>query len=87
MEAEKPTLLKLRRQHNAKHNTSITSKQIADAAGVRLSDEFLLELGRPVDALIANAVVSAYSALSGKSLSFADIDISLKDPRQSEARR
>ena len=79
MEAEgKPTLLQLRRDYNQRTDTPITSKQLADLAAVRLSDEFLMELGRPVNAAIANRVINAFNTITGKRYIFNDIKVSIK---------
>ena len=76
---EKPTLMQLRRSYNRNADTPITSQQLAEAAQVSLSDEFLVELGRPVDAIVVNRVINAFSALTGHRYTFTDIEVSLKD--------
>ena len=79
MQAEKkPTLLQLRRQHNTKADTPITSKQLAELAAVRVSDEFLMELGRPVNVATANRVINAFNTLTGQRYTFNDITVSIK---------
>ena len=78
MKDEKPTLMQLRRQHNQHTDPPITSKQIAELAAVSTSDEFLMELGRPVNAAVANRVINAFNTITGKRYTFDDIEVSIK---------
>ncbi len=78
--SEKPTLMQLRRSYNQNADTPITSQQLAQAAQVSLSDEFLVELGRPVDAVVVNRVIGAFSTLTGQHYTLADVEASFKDP-------
>ena len=75
---QKPTLLQLRRQYNEKRESPITSKQLADLAAVRVSDEFLVELGRPVNVATATSVINAFNTLTGQHYTFHDIEVSIK---------
>ncbi len=77
---EKPTLLQLRRSYNNSTDTPITSQQLAQAARVPLADEFMMELGRPVSAEIANRVINTFSKLAGHRYTLANISVSLKEP-------
>ena len=83
----KPTLMQLRRQHNAKANTPITSKQIAELAAVRVSDEFLMELGRPVNVTTATSVINAFNTLTGQHYTLNDIEVSIKKDEPEVPRR
>ena len=78
MASEKPTLLQLRRDYNQQTDTPITSKQLAEKAAVSTSDEFLVELGRPVNAAVANRVINAFNTITGKRYTFDDIEVSIK---------
>jgi hypothetical protein len=78
MESEKPTLLQLRRDYNKHTDTPITSKQIAEKAAVSQADEFLMELGCPVNAAIANRVINAFNTITGKQYTFNEMKVSLK---------
>ena len=82
---EKPTLLQLRRSYNANTDIPITSQQLAQAAHVPLADEFMMELGRPVSAEIANRVIDTFSQLTGHRYTLANISVSLKEPVKEQA--
>lgn len=71
-------LLDLRRQHNEKTSTPVTIQQIAKLAIVHPADVLVMELGQPVDALIANRILNAFNTLTGSTLTFADITMKLK---------
>jgi hypothetical protein len=77
--SEKPTLMQLRRSYNQNAQTPITSQHLAQVAQVSLSDEFLVELGRPVDAMVVNRVIGAFSTLTGQHYTLADIEVRFKD--------
>ncbi|HZR42043.1 MAG TPA: hypothetical protein VFB12_18125 [Ktedonobacteraceae bacterium] len=78
MQAEKKlTLLQLRRDYNKRTDIPITSKQIATQAGVALSVEFTMELGRPVPKAAAEKVISAFSVLAGQWYCLDDIEVRL----------
>ena len=64
---KKPTLLSIR-QH-----TQITTQELAQQAGVSLTDAYVVEIGGFADRTIAEKVVRAFSQLSGTPYTLDDI--------------
>ncbi len=64
---QKPTLLSLR-QH-----TTITTQDVAQKAGVSLTEAYIVEIGGFADRKIAEKVLSAFSLLSGMQYTLNDI--------------
>ena len=64
---KKPTLLSLR-QH-----TKITTQEVAQQAGVSLTEAYVVEIGGFADGEIAERVVRAFSQLSGTPYTLDDI--------------
>lgn len=79
MVVEKPTLLELRRSYDQLLGKQITSRQVAEKAGVPVADEFMMELGCPVSLEVASRVIKAFSILTGQQYSLRDITVSIKD--------
>lgn len=63
----KPTLLSLRQQ------TKITTQEVADKAGVSLTQAYVVEIGGFTDREIAEKVIRAFSYLSGMHYTLDDI--------------
>jgi len=70
----RPTLMQLRRSLG-----TITSRQVAELAGVPLHEEYLMEIGRPVTRQLAETILHALSLLAGQHYTLEDIDVSFKD--------
>ena len=64
---KKPTLLSLR-QH-----TKITTQDLAQQAGVSLTEAYVVEIGGFADRAIAEKVIRAFSQLSGTTYTLDDI--------------
>ncbi len=64
---KKPTLLSLRQQ------TTITTQQLAQKAGISLTQAYIVEIGGFADRTIAEKVIAAFSLLSGKQYTLDDI--------------
>ena len=63
----KPTLLSLR------HQTKITTQDIAQEAGVSISEAYVVEIGGFADREVAEKVIRAFSRLSGTEYTLDDI--------------
>lgn len=66
-QAKKPTLLSLRQK------TDMTTQQLAQYAGVSLTEAYVVEIGGFVDRETARRVVIAFSRLSGTRYTIDDI--------------
>ncbi len=66
-EAKKPTLLRLRQQ------AGISTQELARAAGVSLTEAYVVEIGGFADKTIAEKVIRAFSQLSGAQYTLDDI--------------
>ena len=64
---KKPTLLSLRLQ------TTITTQEVAQKAGVSLTHAYVVEIGGFADRAIAEKVIDAFSQLSGMRYTLDDI--------------
>lgn len=64
---KKPTLLSLRQQ------TTITTQELAQKAGVSLTQTYIVEIGGFADRTIAEKVIAAFSLLSGMRYTLNDI--------------
>ena len=64
---KKPTLLRLRQR------TTITTQDLAQQAGVSLTEAYIVEIGGFADRAIAEKVVVAFSHLSGTRYTLNDI--------------
>ncbi len=64
---KKPTLLSIRQQ------TKITTQEIAQQAGVSLTETYVVEIGGFADRAIAEKVLRAFSQLSGTAYTLDDI--------------
>jgi len=64
---KKPTLLSLRQQ------TKITTQDVAQKAGVSLTEAYIVEIGGFADKVIAEKVIAAFSQLSGTAYTLNDI--------------
>lgn len=82
MTEKKPTLMQLRRNHNYRANTDITTKQLAETSGVALADVFQMELGRPISLEDAHKVLHVFSRLVGKQIKLSDVDVIIKQETQ-----
>lgn len=56
-----------RRFQDLRRKKGLTSREVADAAGVSLADEYLFEIGGIVDKDVGPKVVAAYERLTGES--------------------
>jgi hypothetical protein len=65
-------LMKLRQEHN------LTSRQIADKAGLPLRVEYVAEIGGLIDKEDAHKIAGALSALTGKPYTLEALGLSLK---------
>ena len=74
----KPTLMQLRRSLG-----SITSRQVAELAGVPLREEYLMEIGQPVTRDFAERIMGALSTLAEKQYELADVDLLLRNAESS----
>ena len=64
---KKPTLLSLRQL------TTITTQEVAEMAGVSLTQAYVVEIGGFTESEIAEKVISAFSTLSGTRYTLEDI--------------
>ena len=64
---KKPTLLSLRQK------TKITTQEVAEKAGVTLTQAYVVEIGGFADRAIAEKVIAAFSQLSGTRYTVDDI--------------
>jgi DNA-binding XRE family transcriptional regulator len=64
---KKPTLLSLRQK------TAITTQELAQKAGVSLTEVYIVEIGGFSNRMIAEKVISAFSLLSGMRYTLNDI--------------
>ncbi len=69
---ERPLFLVLRR------NSGLTSQQVAQEAGLSLADEYRAEIGSAIEAHLAERIVAAFSRLTGKTWSVAEMAISIR---------
>jgi len=67
--SDKPTFQQLRRR------CGVTARQVAEAAGLPLREEYLIELGRPVSSEVAHNLLQAFSRLVGKPYTLEDVII------------
>ncbi len=65
--AKKPTLLRLRQQ------AGISTQELAQQAGVSLTQAYVVEIGGFADRAIAERVIRAFSQLSGTAYTLDDI--------------
>ena len=66
-EAKKPTLLRLRQQ------TGISTQELAQQAGVSLTEAYVVEIGGFANSEVAEKVIRAFSLLSGTAYTLDDI--------------
>lgn len=67
----RPTLQQVRRK------TSLTSRQVAEMAGVPLRIEYMMEIGSHVSLEDALKVIAALSQLTGHTYTFTDLNVNL----------
>ncbi len=75
---DRPTLLFLRRGYNRVYNCHLTSRQVADAAGVPLWVYFQAEIGCPVSREDAEKILPTLSRLIGLLLTLDDVYLPLR---------
>jgi len=66
------TLMQVRRENN------LTSRQLADAAGVPLRVAYLAEIGGLVEEIDAKLLLEALSKLTGKQYTLKDVQMNIK---------
>lgn len=81
VQSERPRFLALRLEHG------FTSQQVAQEAGVSLSEEYRAEIGCTVEAEVAERVRAAFSRLTGQAWSLADMAITTRKEASYEQRR
>ena len=69
---ELPTLMNIRQENN------LTSRQLADAAGVPLRVAYLAEIGGLVEEIDAKLLLEALSKLSGKQYTLNTVQMNVK---------
>ena len=69
---ERPRFLVLRQ------NSGLTSQQVAQEAGLPLSDEYRAEIGCVVEADVAERVRAAFSRLTGQRWTLTELAIALR---------
>jgi len=69
---ELPTLMKVRQAHD------LTSRQLADAAGVPLRVEYVAEIGGLVEEVDAGLLLEAVSNLTGKHYTLKNVQMNIK---------
>jgi len=68
---ERPRFLVLRQ------NSGLTSQQVAQEAGLPLSEEYRAEIGSAVEPDVAERVLAAFSRLTGKTWTLAETAITI----------
>ncbi len=71
-----PRLMQLRHDHG------LTSQELAQAAGVSLREEYLMEIGAVVNREDALKILQALSTLCGQPYTLNDVDVTLRPERQ-----
>ena len=66
------TLMQVRRENN------LTSRQLADAAGIPLRVEYLAEIGGLVEEMEAGLLLEAVSNLTGKQYTLKNVQVNIK---------
>ncbi len=74
----KPTLMQLRKEYNRNRAEMLTSKQLAEAAGVPLVDEFQMEIGGWVSKDCAVKILEAFSFKTGLRYTLNEVQFHLK---------
>jgi len=69
---EPQTLMQARRDNN------LTSRQLADVAGVPLRVEYVAEIGGLVEEMEAEQLLEALSHLAGKHYTLKDVQVNIK---------
>jgi hypothetical protein len=77
----KPTLMQLRKAYNQDRADILTSRQLAEYAGVSLADEFQMEIGGWVSEETALKILHAFSIKTGQRYTLDQISIHIKTPR------
>lgn len=70
---EKPTLQQLRQKFG------LTLRVVADAARVELCEEYLIEIGVPMERALVLRVLHAVCVLSGRYYGLEEIDVAIKE--------
>jgi len=69
---ELPSLMQVRREHD------LTSRQLADAAGIPLRVEYVAEIGGLVEEMEAGLLLEAVSNLTGKQYTLKNVQVNIK---------
>jgi hypothetical protein len=83
---EKPTFMQLRRSYNQHTDSPLTSQQLAEAAGIPLTDVYQMEIGGWVSKQDAIKILEAFFSKTGKRYTLNDINVRLKTPRAASNR-
>ena len=79
--SERPHFLALRQEHG------FTSQQVAQEAGLSLSEEYRAEIGCAVEAEVAERVRAAFSRLTGQTWSLAEMAVTTQKEASYEQHR
>jgi transcriptional regulator with XRE-family HTH domain len=73
---ERPRFLTLRRE------SGLTSEQVAQKAGLSLSDEYRAEIGSAMEPEVAERILEAFSSLTGKAWTMRETAINVQRERR-----